>query len=97
MCEHVARLPPPALSSDRRSSSVAATIATNLINPAVADAADFAMPMPNFGSSNVVAESEVRQGVYREYEIDVTPQQVDSADSTFKSAKETKSKKGKYI
>lgn len=76
------------------STFVAATIAANVLNPVVADAAVFDSPV--FGSSNVVAATEVRQGVYREYEIDVTPQAVDNAESSFKSAKETKSKKGKY-
>lgn len=64
-----------------------------------ADAADLGLINPtaaNFGSSNIIAEKVVREGIYRDYEIDVTPQQVDSAESTFKSAKETKSKKGKY-
>ena len=48
-------------------------------------------------SSNIVAEKVVREGLYKEYEIDVsTPANLDNAESTFKSAKETKSKKGKY-
>mmetsp|Transcript_137 Transcript_137/g.211 ORF Transcript_137/g.211 Transcript_137/m.211 type:complete len:169 (+) Transcript_137:133-639(+) len=71
----------------------AAAIAANVFNP-VADAAVF--EPTNFGSSNIIAEKEIRQGVYKEYEIDVTPQNYESAESTFKSAKETKSKKGKY-
>lgn len=75
------------------STVVAAAIAANVFNP-VADAVVF--DTPNFGSSNVIAEKEVRQGVYKEYEVDVTPQSYESAESTFKSAKETKSKKGKY-
>ena len=49
-----------------------------------------------FSSSNVVAEKVIREGVYGEYEVDVQPQQYDDARSTFKPAKETKSKKGKY-
>jgi len=69
----------------------AAAIAANVFNP-VADAAVF--EPTNFGSSNIIAEKEIRQGVYKEYEIDVTPQNYESAESTFKSAKETKSKKG---
>lgn len=64
-----------------------------MLNP-VADAAIF--EPANFGSSNIIAEKEVRQGIYKEYEIDVAPQNYESAESTFKSAKETKSKKGKY-
>jgi hypothetical protein len=62
-----------------------------VLNP-VADAAIF--EPANFGSSNIIAEKEVRQGIYKEYEIDVAPQNYESAESTFKSAKETKSKKG---
>ena len=42
----------------------------------------------------MVAEKVVREGVYKEYEVDVAPQQYDDARSTFKAAKETKSKKG---
>mmetsp|Transcript_28486 Transcript_28486/g.69338 ORF Transcript_28486/g.69338 Transcript_28486/m.69338 type:complete len:104 (+) Transcript_28486:316-627(+) len=48
-----------------------------------------------FSSSNVIAEKVVRQGLYSDYEVEIT-QEVDDARSTFKSAKETKSKKGKY-
>ena len=53
----------------------------------------------NFASSStIISEKIVREGLYKDYEIDVevTKQSVDQADSTFKSAKETKSKKGKY-
>ena len=71
---------------------VAAALAANVLTP-VADAAVF--DSPSFGaSSNLVAVTEVREGIYKDYEIDVTPQKVDNAESTFKSAKETKSKKG---
>lgn len=87
---------PPKMSDIQKvalSTFAAATIASSALMPA-ADAADFAVP--NFGSNNVVAVKEIRQGEYREYEVDVTPQKYDSAESTFKSAKETKSKKGKY-
>lgn len=72
----------------------AATIAANLLTP-VADAAVF--DSPNFGSSNTIAVIETRSGVYKDYDIDVTPQTVDNAESSFKSAKETKSKKGKFV
>jgi len=78
------------------STFVAATIAANVLLP-VADAAEFQFMAPNFGSSsNIVAATEVREGIYKDYEIDVTPQQLDNSESTFKSAKETKSKKGKF-
>lgn len=79
------------------STFVAATIASNALLPMNVNAADFTMD--NFGSSTtIIAEKVVREGMYKEYEIDVesTTQSVDKADSTFKSAKETKSKKGKY-
>lgn len=49
-----------------------------------------------FSSSNIVAEKVIRQGVYQEYEVDIGDQEVDDARSTFKSAKETKTKKGMY-
>ena len=48
-----------------------------------------------FTSTNVVAEKVIRQGLYNEYEVDIV-QEKDDARSTFKDAKETKSKKGKY-
>jgi hypothetical protein len=44
----------------------------------------------------VVAEKVVKEGLFRDYEVDVV-QQVDDARSTFKSATETKGKKGKWI
>jgi len=76
------------------STFVAGTIASNMLVP-MADAADFAA-IPNFGSSNIIAEKVIREGIYRDYEVDVTDQVLDNSESTFKSAKETKSKKGKY-
>lgn len=63
-----------------------------LANPLVADAVEMTQPFP-FSSSNVIAEKVVRQGLYADYEVDIN-QEVDDARSTFKSAKETKSKKG---
>jgi hypothetical protein len=45
-------------------------------------------------SSTMVAEKVIREGVYRDYEVDVAPQQYDDARSTFKPAKETKTNKG---
>lgn len=50
-----------------------------------------------FSSSQVVAEKVVREGVYGEYEVDVPDQVYDDARSTFKSAKETKTKKGTWM
>ena len=80
------------------STFVAATIATNAFLPLNADAlVELQQPTVFDSSSNIIAEKVVREGMYKEYEIDVsTPNVVDNADSTFKSAKETKSKKGKY-
>ncbi|GAX10853.1 hypothetical protein FisN_31Hh061 [Fistulifera solaris] len=46
--------------------------------------------------TQVLAEKVIREGVYGEYEIDLPEQKYDDARSTFKSAKETKTKKGKY-
>jgi hypothetical protein len=66
-----------------------------LANPLVADAAVDAQQAFPFSSSNVVAEKVVRQGLYSEYEVEIN-QEVDDARSTFKSAKETKSKKGEF-
>lgn len=69
------------------------TLATNALNIQAAGAAEFQAP---FSSSSLIAETETRQGVYREYDVEVTEQTFDDARSTFKDAKETKSKKGKY-
>ena len=51
---------------------------------------------PSFSSTNIVAVKETREGLYGSYEVDVTEQTYDDARSTFKPAKEVKSKKGKY-
>ena len=49
-------------------------------------------------SSNLLAAKVVKEGIYREYEVDLPDeQQLDDAKSTFKSAKETKSKKGTFM
>jgi hypothetical protein len=53
-----------------------------------------AIVSPAFSSSTMVAEKVTREGVYGEYSVDVQPQKYDDARSTFKSASETKSKKG---
>lgn len=66
------------------------TIASSVLTVPIADAM-----APTFSSSQVVAEKVTRQGVYREYDIDLPDQKYDDARSTFKAAKETKSKKGK--
>ena len=49
-------------------------------------------------TSTLLAAKVVKEGIYREYEIDLPDeQQLDDAKSTFKSAKETKSKKGTFL
>jgi hypothetical protein len=60
----------------------------------MADAVDMVMDTPSFGSSSLVAERVTREGLYREYDVDVGDQVFDDARSTYKSAKETKTKKG---
>jgi hypothetical protein len=72
--------------------TIATSAATMAPPVAQADAVTF---LPS--SSMVIAEKVVREGVYREYEIDEQPQQFDDARSTFKSAQETKNKKGTNI
>eukprot|EP00977_Amphora_coffeiformis_P023265 scaffold12782_cov168-Amphora_coffeaeformis.AAC.9 len=73
--------------------AAAALIASSVLSwaPPPADAS-FA-----FTSSQVVAEKVIREGVYGEYEVDVPDQVYDDARSTFKSAKETKTKKGTFV
>ena len=71
----------------------ALTIATSsLTAPLPADAAT--SHFLDFAPTTTVAEKVTREGVYGEYTVDVTEQQYDDARSTYKSAKETKSKKG---
>lgn len=57
--------------------------------------ADAVMPPAFSSTSTMVAEKFVREGIYGEYEVDLV-QTYDDARSTFKSAKETKSKKGEF-
>lgn len=66
------------------------TIASSTFQAPPADAFSPAV----FSSSNVVSEKVTREGIYGEYEVDLPPQVYDDARSTFKSAKETKTKKG---
>ena len=72
----------------------AATIASSVLSwaPPPADASFAA-----FSSSQVVAEKVIREGIYGEYEVDLPDQVYDDARSTFKSAKETKTKKGTLL
>jgi hypothetical protein len=69
----------------------AMTIASNV----VATPADAVDTFGAFSSSTILSEKVVREGLYRDYEVDLV-QQRDDAESTFKSAKETKSKKGEF-
>ena len=68
----------------------AMTIASNVMT-APANALDTFGP---FSSSMILSEKVVREGLYREYEVDLV-QETDDARSTFKAKEETKSKKGK--
>jgi len=73
----------------------AATIASNAFTPIPAQATDSytKLPYPQFGTSTIISEKVVREGLYRDYEVDLV-QQYDDPRSTFKEAKETKSNKG---
>mgnify|MGYP001026526506 CR=1 FL=1 len=73
-----------------------ASLASALVVGPMADAVDMMADAPTFGSSSLVAERVKREGVYGEYEVDLGDQVFDDARSTYKSAGETKSKKGKY-
>lgn len=70
----------------------AATLASNVAS-LPADAFEM---NAGFGSSQIVTVKTVREGLYKDYEVDLV-QEVDDASSTFKTAKETKSKKGKHF
>lgn len=74
------------------SGMAAASIASTLVVGPMADAV--VMNAPEFGSSSLVAERVTREGLYKEYDVDVGDQTYDDARSTYKSAKETKTKKG---
>eukprot|EP00804_Cyclotella_cryptica_P023319 CCRYP_000473-RA/>CCRYP_000473-RA protein AED:0.09 eAED:0.09 QI:70/1/1/1/1/1/3/356/174 len=76
-------------------SMAAASLASALVVGPMADAFE-TMDLPSFGTSSLVAERVTREGLYREYDVDVGDQVYDDARSTYKSAKETKTKKGKY-
>eukprot|EP00571_Detonula_confervacea_P010142 CAMPEP_0172308112 /NCGR_PEP_ID=MMETSP1058-20130122/8817_1 /TAXON_ID=83371 /ORGANISM="Detonula confervacea, Strain CCMP 353" /LENGTH=173 /DNA_ID=CAMNT_0013020469 /DNA_START=65 /DNA_END=586 /DNA_ORIENTATION=+ len=77
-------------------SMAAASLASALVVGPMANAADMMADAPSFGSSSLVAERVTREGLYKEYDVDMGEQDVDDARSTYKSAKETKTKKGKY-
>ncbi|KAL7502044.1 hypothetical protein ACHAWX_000441, partial [Stephanocyclus meneghinianus] len=76
-------------------SMAAASLASALVVGPMADAVE-TMDLPSFGSSSLVAERVTREGLYREYDVDVGDQVYDDARSTYKSAKETKTKKGMH-
>lgn len=73
----------------------AASLASALVVGPMADAVE-TFDAPSFGTSSLVAERVTREGLYREYEVDVGDQVFDDARSTYKSAKETKGKKGTH-
>lgn len=76
------------------SAFAAFTIGSTILNSPIANAVE-TQPFA-FSSSNIVAEKVIRQGLYQDYEVDLV-QERDDARSTFKSAGETKSKKGEYL
>ena len=71
----------------------AATLASNVFLCAAPAQADVALAP--FSSSTIVAEKITRSGMYQDYTVDIE-QSVDDSRSTFKGAKETKSKKGEW-
>jgi hypothetical protein len=71
----------------------AVTIASSAVTSSLPANAQL-LPVAAFSSSTMVAEKVTREGVYGEYTVDVMPQKFDDARSTYKSASETKSKKG---
>jgi hypothetical protein len=73
-----------------------ASLASALVVGPMADAVEMVAAPPSFGSSSLIAERVTREGLYREYDVDLGDQEFDDARSTYKSAKETKTKKGKY-
>jgi hypothetical protein len=73
----------------------AIAIGSSVFNsPIPADAFEF-QPAA-FSSSNIISEKVTRQGMYQDYEVDIK-QDYDDSRSTFKDAKETKSKKGTSV
>lgn len=72
----------------------AASLASALVIGPMADAVEIMSATPTFGSSSLIAERVTREGLYKEYDVDLGDQQYDDARSTYKSAKETKTKKG---
>ena len=70
--------------------TIGSSVLTAPINAGAMDNQPF-----TFSSTNVIAEKVTKQGLYGEYEVELYDQAVDDASSTFKSAKETKTKKGK--
>jgi hypothetical protein len=72
-----------------------ASLASALVVGPMADAVEMVAAPPSFGSSSLIAERVTREGLYREYDVDLGDQEFDDARSTYKSAKETKTKKGR--
>ena len=74
----------------------ACTIGSSVLSAPINAGAVDVQPF-TFSSTNIVAEKVTKEGLYGEYEVEVYGQEVDDARSTFKSSKETKTKKGKNI
>ena len=87
----------PNLKNAAAASFAALTIASNIgmADASILDTASASSSIFEQAPTSVVAEKVVREGVYGTYEVDLE-QEYDDARSTFKPAKETKSKKGKY-
>ena len=87
----------PKKSFDFKNAAMGAFAAATIASGALTMPAEAIDTQLGFGGAPTVILSAkvVKQGMYQDYEIDLEPQTIDDAASTFKSAKETKSKKGK--
>eukprot|EP00548_Thalassiothrix_antarctica_P002897 CAMPEP_0194141206 /NCGR_PEP_ID=MMETSP0152-20130528/10661_1 /TAXON_ID=1049557 /ORGANISM="Thalassiothrix antarctica, Strain L6-D1" /LENGTH=165 /DNA_ID=CAMNT_0038839755 /DNA_START=50 /DNA_END=547 /DNA_ORIENTATION=+ len=91
--------PPKKANFDIKQVAASAFAVTALaVGIATAPTEVFASQITTFDAvpSTVVAVTETRQGVYGDYTVDTQEQKYDDAESTFKTKKQTKSKKGKY-
>jgi len=79
----------------RSGSSLQMKLGENLRNAAAS--AVIAAAALNLGPGIASAETEVRQGMYKEYTIEKKSQQYDNAASGFKSKEETASGKNRYV
>ncbi|KAG5185673.1 hypothetical protein JKP88DRAFT_348235 [Tribonema minus] len=76
---------------------VAAAAAASIISTAPAST-DYLRTLHNqpVNSWTMLSKTETREGFYGEYSVDVKEQEVDNADSTFKSKEATEKGKNKY-